>query len=233
VSLTHPPSAASAQPEPLLSRRARKKERTRHEIYAAAIALFAEKGFDAVPVEQICQAADVAKATFFLHFPTKSALLFEFSRQLAVELDEQLRETRRDAISELRLMLDLFSERWLEHGAVMAAMLREFLRTPESVLALEAEGHELRELVEATVRRGQARGELRRSVDARLAAAILFSTSFAILSGSVFRDGKTTPRNVRDQFLEAFLHGLVADAASPRKKSPRRPAASKTRSRTR
>ena len=61
------------------------------------------------------------------------------------------------------------------------------------------------------MRRGQERGELRRDVDARLATAILFSTSFAILSGSVFRADETTPEHVRTQFLTAYLHGLVAE----------------------
>ena len=110
-------------------------------------------------------------------------------------------------------MLDLFSERWLENGAVMAAMLREFLRTPEAVLAMPREGRELRDVVESLLRRGQESGELRSDVDTRLAAAIFFSTSFAILSGSVFREGEATPEAIRSQFLTAFLHGLVAGPA--------------------
>ena len=78
------PSAVEATTESAEpSRRARKKERTRREIYQAAMDLFAARGFDAVTVEQICEAADVARGTFFLHFPTKSALLFEFNRAVA------------------------------------------------------------------------------------------------------------------------------------------------------
>lgn len=231
MSFTRP--ALSTAPEEPLSRRARKKERTRQEIYQAAISLFASRGFDAVSLEQVCQAADVAKATFFLHFPTKAALLFEFGRLLAEELAERLQEPRGDAITEFHRMLDLFSERWLEHGAVLAAMLREFLRTPDSVLALQAEGHALREQVEDIVRRGQQRGELRSTVDARLAAAIFFSTSFAILSGGVFREEVTTPEGVRAQFLEAFLHGLVSDSPVPIRHRARPSAPRTTRSRTR
>lgn len=204
---TSPPAAEAG-----LSRRARKKERTRREIYGAALRLFAERGFDAVSVEQICEAADVAKATFFLHFPTKASLLFEFSRLLAGELDERLEELPEGAVGEIEGMLDLFGERWLEHGPVMEAMLRELLRTPEAIRAMHSEGRALRETVESLLRRGQERGELRADVDPRLAAGIFFSTSFAVLSGAVYRDEPPSAEEVRTQFLRAYLHGLVAPA---------------------
>ena len=76
--------AASATPRaPKTPDAARKKARTRTELFRAGMELFEAHGFDAVTVEQICQAADVARGTFFLHFPTKSALLLEWNRQLA------------------------------------------------------------------------------------------------------------------------------------------------------
>ena len=88
-----------------VTRRARKKQRTRREIFDAAMGLFDRRGFDAVTIEQICRAADVARGTFFLHFPSKAALLFEFNRRLAAELAERLREPRDSAVGEYRTML--------------------------------------------------------------------------------------------------------------------------------
>jgi AcrR family transcriptional regulator len=192
-----------------LSRRERKKQRTRREIYEAAMELFGRHGFDAVTIEQICEAADVARATFFHHFPTKSALLFEFHRAIAAELALRLHAPRADAVAELRMMVQLVAERCLEPAEVMGAMLREFASTPMTAAELDAEAQDLRELVEGVVRRGQERGEFRESIDARLAAAIFLSTSAAILSGSVYRSDAVTPDEAREQFLEAVLHGLV------------------------
>lgn len=189
-------------------RRARKKARTRLEILQAAMALFETQGFEAVTVEQICRAADVARGTFFLHFPAKSSLLLEWNRQLAAELRGRLSEPRGSAVAEYRMLVDHVGQRWLRHADVMGAMLRDFLSSPGAVAAAGGE-QDLRELVEEIVRRGQERGEFRRNLAPRLAATLLLTTAAAILGGAVFREGEATPEEIRNQLLHAALHGLV------------------------
>ena len=67
-------------------RRESKKAATRKAIGDAAIELFLAKGFDAVSVREIADAADVSPTTVFAHFPCKEA----------IALDED--ETRRDEL---------------------------------------------------------------------------------------------------------------------------------------
>jgi AcrR family transcriptional regulator len=55
--------------------RERKRQRTHDTISAAAIALFLEHGFDAVPVADVAAAAEVSKPTLFKYFPTKEDLV--------------------------------------------------------------------------------------------------------------------------------------------------------------
>ncbi|WGX95025.1 TetR/AcrR family transcriptional regulator [Nocardioides sp. L-11A] len=62
-------------PEPGL--RERKKQETRRRITAAAIELFAERGFEQVPVADIAVAADVSTATVFNYFPAKEDLIYD------------------------------------------------------------------------------------------------------------------------------------------------------------
>jgi AcrR family transcriptional regulator len=190
-------------------RRDRKKARTRREILEAAMTLFETQGFEAVTVEQICRAADVARGTFFLHFPAKSALLLEWNRQLAGELRARLAEPRGSAVAEYRMLVDHVAGRWLRHADVMAAMLRDFLAGPGAATLAEG-GDDLRALVEEIVRRGQERGEFRRNIAPRLAATLLLTTAAATLAGAVFREGEASPEEIRNQLLHAALHGLVA-----------------------
>ncbi|WP_018332456.1 TetR/AcrR family transcriptional regulator [Actinomycetospora chiangmaiensis] len=58
-------------------RRERKKAATRAAIADAALALFLERGFDAVTVKEVADAADVSLTTLFNHFPSKESLVFD------------------------------------------------------------------------------------------------------------------------------------------------------------
>ncbi len=66
------------QPRPRpLGRRERKKAATRRAIADAALRLFLERGYDAVGIREIADAADVSTTTLFKHFPVKEALVFD------------------------------------------------------------------------------------------------------------------------------------------------------------
>jgi AcrR family transcriptional regulator len=195
-------------PDPGVSRRDRKKERTRREIYEAAMRLFARAGFGAVTIADICEAADVGRGTFFLHFPSKAALLYEFNQRVAEEFRASLTEPRAPARDELCALVERMSVELVAQAEIMTAMLAEFFASPEALAAASVHGNALPELVTEIVQRGQARGEFARRIDARLAAASFLATAVAIISGQVFRGEDVAPEEINRQFLQITFAGL-------------------------
>lgn len=64
------------------TRRERRKHEVRSRIMEAALQLLEQQGLEATTVDQIAEAADISRGTFFNHFPTKESLLS------AIALDE-------------------------------------------------------------------------------------------------------------------------------------------------
>jgi AcrR family transcriptional regulator len=75
-----------------LGLRERKKQRTRESIAATARRLFAERGFEAVPVSEIARAAEVSEATVFNYFPTKEDLFYNRFEAFQEELLSSIRD---------------------------------------------------------------------------------------------------------------------------------------------
>lgn len=100
--------------------RERKKERTRQLISDTARRLFAERGFDAVPIAEVARAAEVSEATVFNYFPSKEDLVY--GRLEAFE-DELLSSIRNR-----------------EPGESVLAAFGRFMLVPRGLLAAEDPG---------------------------------------------------------------------------------------------
>lgn len=71
--------------------RQRKKARLRQQIIDTAIRLFRERGYENTRVDDIIEVLDISQPTFFRYFPTKSAVLLDFSIEGIARTTEELR----------------------------------------------------------------------------------------------------------------------------------------------
>jgi AcrR family transcriptional regulator len=69
----------------------RKQQLIRGEIWDAAMDLFAEKGFDETTIDDIAQAAEVSRRSFFRYFSSKSDLMGQSIVSYGEALDEIIR----------------------------------------------------------------------------------------------------------------------------------------------
>lgn len=132
--------------------RERKKQKTREAIRAAALRLFAQRGYEQTTIADIAAAADVAPRTFFSYFPAKEDVVFAPYDEVLAQLEERVaeRSEAETAIDALRAWIEAMDdenpldppeERLIgrlarEHGALAARRLR-LLDRLEATLAYE------------------------------------------------------------------------------------------------
>ena len=196
------------EPFATASRRERKRERTRGEIYAAAMNLFLRRGFDAVTIEEICDAADVARATFFLHFATKEALLTEYGNRANQALADLISASHGSATATLKGALKMLAERAMQHPDVVRLHVREIVSRPPMFDESHKERETLVSLLAAVIARGQITGEFRRKIEPVLAAVALCATYFALIYEWARRGGKLDVEGAIAQTLDIVLNGL-------------------------
>ena len=198
-------------------RRERKKAETRAKIFRTALRLVRKRGFDAVTVDEICAAADVAKRTFFLHFPTKDALIREYGRQVRALVLETLAGKTGSAESRLRLAVRVMAARAKENAEIVRLAVGETFGGGDAAGQVLDEGRTLALELAEIVRDGQKSGELRAAIDARIVSGAIVSTYLSLVAEWA-RFGEPELEPAIEQMLALVLDG----ARAPARGKPRR-----------
>jgi AcrR family transcriptional regulator len=106
--------------------RERKKRVTRQRISDVASALFVGRGFDAVRVAEIAEAAGVSEKTIYNYFPNKESLVFDQADEQLAKLADRLRN-RPPGASPSRVVVDVLSEEAARLSAVTENQHLDFL----------------------------------------------------------------------------------------------------------
>jgi len=195
--IIHRPSkspARGASPD----RRQRRSAETRERLFRASLNLFARKGFAQTTVEDITNAADVGKGTFFNYFPSKEHVLIAFSDlqigklQDAVVSMRQRPEPMQDFLPGLIIRL---TDEPARGPDVVRAILQANLSS-SSVRNVMKEKHTRAErLLTELVQMGQDRGEFRRDIPALDLAKVFRQTTLGtLLLWSVYGDDSLPQR---------------------------------------
>ena len=171
--------------------RERKKQATAERLYRTALDLFSERGYDATTVEEIAQAADVAKGTFFNYFPTKDTVLgYAGHRQMRLVHEVMAADQgfeRRPVYEQLTFVFETLAAGIQDDHEVMRVVALEVYRSVSAFSETASVSRQLYELLLEIVHRGQRRGELRSDAAAPaksmalLLMAAYFYTFFAWL----------------------------------------------------
>lgn len=193
-------------------RRERRKQETHTRIFDAAMRLFAQRGFANTPVEEITEAADVAKGTFFNYFPTKESILEALAeRQLGVL---KTAEEQSQSATSVRPVLQKMVHRLAEKPAGSQLLVRSLIGvalTNDTASKFLGRMLELgRSHLANIMRRGQNLGELRLDLSAPELARIMQHAMFGtnmIWSISVRSDLD----DWLDKTFDIFWRGIAAE----------------------
>ena len=202
-------------------RRARRRRETHSRIFDAALRLFAERGYANTPVEEITEAADVAKGTFFNYFPTKEAILEALAeRQLGVIKTAEERARQAATVRPVLLeMIHGLAERPSRSQLLLRSLMGVAMthNSLSNFLGRALEGG--RGHVAAIMQRGQELGELRSDVSPVELARIVQHAMF----GTLMIWSLSAPKELGkwiDLTFEIFWRGIAAEpmpvSATPR-----------------
>src|SRR5580698_1456504 len=196
---------------PRAGRRERHRTETRDRLYRAALALFAERGFLETTVEDITEAADVGKGTFFNYFPTKEHILAEFGGQRTAAMERALQKARATEGPVLNVVRELVGDA-VGQADKSAALLRAIFAAHASCTSVREElvkrSQLGRRLLAQIFLLAQQRGEIRRDIAAmdlaRMTQRIFMGVtmSWAIMPESTLRK---TAEEIWDLFQPTLL----------------------------
>jgi AcrR family transcriptional regulator len=209
--VSDPLTLIASESEPPVGRRQRRAAETRVRIFRAATQLIAEHGLANVTVEDITEAADVGKGTFFNYFPTKEHVL----GVMAELQSEKIEEAAAAALKGSESIQDIL-QRMLQRLAGELGRTQGLLASIVSAL-FASEG--VRELIRKALKRnlaimakvidaGQERGEIDTGLDSKVVAVQIVRDCWGtVLMWALLEEGVLADRI--DETFQAFWGSIA------------------------
>ena len=180
-------------------------------LLAAATRLFAEQGYDRTSVQEIVEAAGVAKGALYHYFGSKEDLLQEiYARVLRLQQDRLDVRAGADAPVEQRLReaaadVVVTTIENLDDGAIFFRSMHHL--SPEKLTQVRVERRRYHKRFRALVEEGRRSGVFSTAIPADLVVDYHFG-SVHHLSTWYRPDGPLTPQQVADHLADLLLRAL-------------------------
>ena len=219
------------------AKRDQNRDDQRERILEAARSLFGSRGFDAVTMGEVAEAAGVSRATVFNHFGSKVALVEAITENVFAYWAEMLENALvDDETATPQLVRMLFEQMGLGieqfqgfHRGVFREIMKIQVGLEEGGTAART-AERAREILEELIARGQQRGDLSSDFAAGELASAFDSLAVGTINRWLYED---TSGSLRDRMSRAGEIFLGATAPTHRRKRAARKVVSLRRARTR
>ena len=196
---------------PSSDRRSRRSTELRGRILRAALDLFAQKGFAETTVEDITNAADVGKGTFFNYFPSKDHVLVAFGEMQLARFRSAVEEARKtnEPLPEFyRSLATLMTAEPSRNPDLIRALLQAFISNTDVRRAMMDLQTRVLELHAEMIKLGQERGEIRNDLPPAEVGQVFRQLIFGtLLFWSLY--GDNTLQSRIDSAFEIIWKGLA------------------------
>ncbi|HZY40489.1 MAG TPA: TetR/AcrR family transcriptional regulator [Anaerolineae bacterium] len=190
---------------------------TRNRLLDVAGELFAQRGYDATSVANICERAGVTKGAFYHHFATKQQVFLDLRDRWLAPLDAQFKLTRAEGETLPQLLhriaemtQPIFEAVGNEQRQQIFLELLSAARHDAAILpALLTPRQKYRDLFANLIQIGVAEGTLR-EVDVQLAAEVVVALGFGYVMQSLLDPGGADWAQLAQQSIGLLMHGLAA-----------------------
>jgi AcrR family transcriptional regulator len=182
----------------------RRVARTRALLRRAHLSLMQEKGYDGVTVEDICEAADVGRSTFYAHYANKEELHRDGLETLRRQLSEHSAAVRgRDGEPAGALA---FSRPMFEHAHEHLELYRALAGGRGGVIALES----VRQMLAEIIRAGAPAGDGRAGAGREFIVQFLVGAYLSVLTWWLDGGARASPEEMDVLFRRVASEGLKA-----------------------
>ncbi len=196
------------------NRWARRKVRTRRRLMKAGETLFRDRGFDATTVEEVAEAADVAKGTFFNYFASKETLLGALLIERTQAILDDPPDEGLSSPARIRALLEALREALAPYVDLFPRMFAYAVAHPQTSHPA-AERPALWQALAEMVQDGQEAGTFREDLDPHVAGLLLSTYFFRTSIMECFEDevpGFCWTGHL-DAGLEILYRGMLRDPA--------------------
>ncbi len=195
------------------------QEEKRRLILAAAVRVFARKGYHTSRVQDIAEEAGIAHGLVYHYFASKEQLLESVFRGTWSELLARMREVEESgepAREQLRQIAAVLLRSWRRDPDLVRVLVREVARSPQMARQVD-EIEQAFAAIQRIVTRGQEEGELRTDVEALLASWVFYGAIEEILTGWVLGrlpDSEEDVARAERAVVEVIGGGLAVRSAA-------------------
>ncbi|HAG09847.1 MAG TPA: TetR/AcrR family transcriptional regulator [Desulfotomaculum sp.] len=194
------------------SRMERKKKKTRQKIIEVAMDLFQRQGFGNTTMEQIAEAADIARKTLYNHFPVKEAIVDEYVKVISMGLAQETLDNLQnlpDTGTRLIAALDK-AYAWVETNPEITGICLGYRLKCMSLGSGDCSGETgTKIMMTEIIRQGQQAGEIRQDLSVELMVEQLNISRCVIVLNWLKDPSRFELRKEMAKMVDLFIYGAI------------------------